>query len=58
MITFSNSLDPDQDPQNVSKPIDTLKVFLKEFFEKVNLEKSQQTTTKTLTTSTGVACNS
>ena len=35
----ANSLDPSSvDPH--------LKVFLKEFFEKVNFEKSQQTTTK------------
>ena len=45
LITFSNSLDPDQDQQNVSPDLDpnrlTLIVFLKVFFEKVNLEKSQ-----------------
>ena len=29
-----------------SKPFDALIVFLKEFFEKVYLEKSQQTTTE------------
>ena len=29
-----------------SKQFDTLIVFLKELFEKVNFEKSQQTTTK------------
>ena len=30
-----------------SKPFGTLIVFMKEFFEKVNFEKSQQTTTET-----------
>ena len=50
LITFENSLDPDQDQQNVgpdldSKHFDILIVFLKEFFEKVNFEKSQQMTT-------------
>ena len=45
LITFSNSLDPDQDPQSScrswsgSKPLDTLMVFLEEFVEKVNLNK-------------------
>ena len=51
LITFANSLDPDKDRQNNGpdldpKRFDTLIVFLKEFFEKVNFEKSQQTTTK------------
>ena len=41
LITFTNSLDPDQNEQNVfqrsgSKLFDTLIVVLKEFFEKVN----------------------
>ena len=36
--TFANSLDPDL--------FDTLIVFMKEFFGKVNFEKSQQTTKK------------
>ena len=47
-------MDPDQDRQNVSerwsvsqsKLFDTLLVSLKQIFEKVSLEKSQQTTTK------------
>ena len=45
LITYANSLDPDQDEENVgpdlyvSKPFDTCIVFLKEFLEKVNFEK-------------------
>ena len=52
LIAFANSLDPDQDPLIVSPDldsnclIDSLKEFLKECSEKVNFEKSQQTTTK------------
>ena len=46
LITFANSMDPDQDRLKV---FDALIAFLKEFFEKVNFEKSQQTTTKMLT---------
>ena len=51
LITFVNSLDSDQDQHNVgpdlnSKRFGTLTVFLKEFVEKVNFEKSQQATTK------------
>ena len=42
LITFANSLDPVQAPQT----IDTLMVFLKEFFEKVDFDKNQQTTKK------------
>ena len=42
-ITFANSLDPDQDQQNIGDDLDpnhlTLMVFLKEFFEKLNFEK-------------------
>ena len=45
-LNFANSLDPDQDGQNGSKRFDTLKMFMKEFFENVNFGKSQQTTTK------------
>ena len=37
LMTFANSLD---------KLFDTLIVLLEEFFEKVNFERSQQTTTK------------
>ena len=37
-ITVANSLDPDQDRQNV-KLFDTLIVFLDKFFENVNFEK-------------------
>ena len=44
LITFTNSLVPDQDRQNVVPDLDpnrlTLIVFLKEFFEKVNFEKN------------------
>ena len=46
LITFANSLQPDQDLQNVVPDldqnclIDTLIVFLKDFFEKFNFEKS------------------
>ena len=32
LVTFANSLDPDQDRQNVGPDLDTLIVFLKEFF--------------------------
>ena len=49
-ITFASSFDPDQDQQNVSPDLDpncfTLSVFLEEYFEKVNFEISQQTTSK------------
>ena len=53
LITFANSLDTDQDRQNVGPDLDPnyfyiLIVFLKEFFEKVNFEKSHQMTTKAL----------
>ena len=42
--TFANSLDSDQDRQNVdpdmkNKLFDTLKGFLEDFFEKVDFEK-------------------
>ena len=43
MITFANSLDPDQARQNIGPDLDlnclTMMVFLKEFFEKVYFEK-------------------
>ena len=39
LITYANSLDPDQDRQNGSKPFDTLIVFLNDLFQKVNFEK-------------------
>ena len=52
LITFANSLDPDQDDnesvlgyRSGYNEFDSLIVFLKEFLEKVNFEKSQQTTT-------------
>ena len=49
-LTFANSLDPDQDQQNVGPDLDpnclTLTVFLIECFDKFNFEKSQPTTTK------------
>ena len=44
MITFANSLDPDQAQQNVGPEwiqTDNAMVFLKEFFEKVNFEKKK-----------------
>ena len=47
LITFANSLDLDQDRHALgSKLMDILKLFLKEVFEKVNFEKSQQMTKK------------
>ena len=50
LITFANSLDPDQDGSSVGPDLGpnrlTLIVILKEFFEKVNFEKSRQMTTK------------
>ena len=43
-ITFANSLDPDQDQQNVSPDLDpkfnTLVVFLKRFLENIYFGKS------------------
>ena len=53
LITFANSLNPDQDRQNVGPDLDPnclcqngsklcVIVFLKEFFEKVNFEQSRQ----------------
>ena len=40
LMNFANSLDPDQDPQNVGPDLDpncfTLIVFLKEFLKKVS----------------------
>ena len=49
LITFANSLNPDQDRHNVGPDLDpnclSLMVFLKEFFEKLFFVKSQQTTT-------------
>ena len=45
LIRFAKSLDPDQDRQDVGPDLDpnslthTLIVFLKDFFEKVNLKK-------------------
>ena len=43
LITFANSLDPDQDLQKVGPDLDpnlfdTLIVFLKDFFEKVGFD--------------------
>ena len=46
LITFASSLDPDQARQNVWPDLDTSMVILKEFFEKVDFEKNQQTTKK------------
>ena len=47
-VTFANSLDPDQDQQNVGPDLDpnrlgTQNVSLKEFFEKVDFEKTTKT---------------
>ena len=44
LITFANSLNPDQDRHSVSpdldpKWFDTLIVFLKQFFQNINFEK-------------------
>ena len=50
LMSFANSWDPDQDRQNVGldldPTLDTLIVLLKEFFEKVDFENSEQTTKK------------
>ena len=46
MITFANSLEPDQADRMSAKLFDTLMVFLKEFFKKFALEKNQQPTKK------------
>ena len=39
-------LDPDQDPHNIGPDLEPLIVVLKEVFENVDFEKSQQTTNK------------
>ena len=58
-MTFPNSLDPDQDQQNVGPDLDSIVwhfdsvpefVFLSLFFEKVYLKKNQMTTTPWKTT--------
>ena len=51
LITFASRLDPDQARHNVEPDLDpngfdTLMVFLKEFFEKFDLKKQKQQTTK------------
>ena len=47
LITFANSLEPDHARRFVGPDLDpsclTLMVFLKEFFEKVDVENNQQT---------------
>ena len=43
LIALANSLDHDQDQQNIDPPFDTLIVFLKEIYEKVNYEKGSRT---------------
>ena len=47
-MIFANTLDPDQDSQNVGPDMDpnclTLMVFLKEFFEKDDFVKIQHAT--------------
>ena len=49
-MTFANSLNPDQALQHIEADMDpnclTLMIFLNEFFEKVDFEKSQQMTKK------------
>ena len=53
-LTFANSLDPDQDRQNVGPDLDSNRltlnqvVFLKEFFKKLILIKSQHTAKKSM----------
>ena len=52
-MTFANSLDPDQAPAKYQawsgpKLFDTMMVFLKEFFQKVDFEKNRQTTKKSM----------
>ena len=39
LITFANSLDPDQDQQNVSPDLEPSCLCHTHFFEKVNFEK-------------------
>ena len=63
-LTIANNLDPDQDGQNAgpdpwweSKLFDTLIVFPKEFFEKVNFEKKSLQTRKALKSTTLVNVN-
>ena len=52
LINFANSLDTDQASQNIEPDVDhiclTLRwyIFMKEFFEKVDFEKNQQTATE------------
>ena len=52
MITFANSLDPDQARHHVEPDLDpnclTLIVILKEFLKEVDFEINQQTTKKHL----------
>ena len=54
LITFPNSLDPDQDRQNVGPDLDPnrltlwLHVFLKAFFEKDNFEKKSTDDSKSM----------
>ena len=50
LITFANSLDPDQDGHG-SKLFDTMIVFLKEFFGEKNLEKKLADNNKSMKTS-------
>ena len=46
LINSAKSWDPDQDRQKVSKRFDTLIVLVKDYFETVNVERSQQMTSK------------
>ena len=42
LITFANSLDPDQDGQNVGPDLDPSRLTLAEFFEKLILKKEHE----------------
>ena len=46
LVTFANSLNPDQARQYIGSDLDPLNVFLKDFFLKVDFEENQQTIEK------------
>ena len=48
LITFANSLNPDQDQQNVGFAFYSLIVFQKKLFETVNFEKKSADNNKTM----------
>ena len=50
LVSFANSLDPDQPDRTFDKMFDTLMVFLKQFFEKKKLilKKKQLTIKKNM----------